>query len=81
MHCELEPIVSLNVGGQKFTTSRETLCKVPNAVHCLPLSRLVASVDKQFASEADVLRRAACRACDHFLTPHWQPRTLNVWSL
>ena len=28
MDCELAPIVSLNVGGKKFTTSRDTLCKV-----------------------------------------------------
>ena len=27
-----EPIVSLNVGGKKFTTSRETLCKVSNSL-------------------------------------------------
>lgn len=28
-----EPIVSLNVGGKKFTTSRETLCKVSNSLN------------------------------------------------
>ena len=33
MSCDLEPIVSLNVGGKKFTTSRETLCKVNEGSH------------------------------------------------
>lgn len=37
MDSELAPIVSLNVGGKKFTTSRDTLCKVC----CVPVAKLM----------------------------------------
>ena len=65
MSCDLEPIVSLNVGGKKFTTSRETLCKVC----CDPLRHWL-----------PFLLRIECRAAAHFTLSLTQEVVLGVFT-